>query len=126
MSATHQTKIPFIPSPYKVVLKATFKISTLNLHNPEVIKDLIPDTLMVIAKGAGTDHLSVCDEVLIEDNRQLAMIDFKWNNQSLKAKQKIHAEGKTILGLGSVNIEEYFITSVNNIAGVHTNGSDAN
>ena len=124
MKTTGVTTIPFIPRTNKVVLEATFTVSTLNLFNPDVISSLNPDSVKVVAVGSGIPDIEIGDKVAIMSSKDLFLMDFKWNNQALKVKQKIHSEGKSIIGVTSISTKEYYITDVYNIVGVHTTESN--
>ena len=126
MKSNAQTRIPFTPRAYKVILEATFEVSVLNLFNKDVLSDLQPTHIKVAAIGEGIHDLEINDEVAILSSKDLYLLDFKWNNQSMKVKQNIHNEGKAIIGTGSVKTKEYYITDANNIIGVHDNVNDAN
>lgn len=125
MKSQAQTCIPFTPRPYQVVIECTFEVSILNITNPDVISQLQPKKTRVVAIGEGIHDLEIGDDILIASSKALNLVDFNWNNQSLKTKQNIHTQGKGIIGSGSITAKEYFITNDSNILGVHDNKHDA-
>lgn len=125
MKSQAQTCIPFTPRPYQVVIECTFEVSILNITNQDVISQLQPSKTRVVAIGEGIHDLEIGDDILIASSKALNLVDFKWNNQSLKTKQDIHTKGKGIIGSGSITAKEYFITNDSNILGVHDNKHDA-
>lgn len=125
MKSQAQTCIPFTPRPYQVVIECTFEVSVLNITNPDVISQLQPEKTRIVAVGEGISDLEINDDVLIASTQALNLINFEWNNQALKVKQKIHTQGKAIIGGGSITAKEYFITNDSNILGVHDNNKDA-
>lgn len=125
MKSQAQTCIPFTPRPYQVVIECTFEVSILNITNPDVISQLQPTKTRIVAVGEGISDLEINDDVLVASTQALNLVNFNWNNQSLKVKQNIHAKGKGIIGSGSITAKEYFITNDSNILGVHDNKHDA-
>ena len=125
MKSQAQTCIPFTPRPYQVVIECTFEVSILNITNQDVISQLQPKKTRIVAIGEGIHDLEIGDDILIASSKALNLVDFNWNNQSLKTKQNIHTQGKGIIGSGSITAKEYFITNDSNILGVHDNKHDA-
>ena len=125
MKSQAQTCIPFTPRPYQVVIECTFEVSVLNITNPDVISQLQPQKTRIVAVGEGISDLEIDDDVLVASTQALNLVHFEWNNQALKVKQKIHTQGKAIIGGGSITAKEYFITNDSNILGVHVHTDNA-
>lgn len=92
-SKTMETKIAFSPRGNKVLLRADFEVSTLNILNNEEINKIPAKAYTVMA---------------VAEN----------DTQTLAAKQKVHREGKSIVGVGTVKFSDLVLVDEYSIVGV--------
>lgn len=98
-----------IPRGNKILIRADFKISTLNILNEEIINKTTPESYTIVSCSKDIKDLKPGDEVLLERGYTPMLIDFPWNDQSLRAKQSIHTSGKSIVGASTIKFSEYLL-----------------
>lgn len=108
-SKTMETKIAFSPRGNKVLLRADFEVSTLNILNKAY-------TVMAVAENV--KGLNVGDKVKLENGCIPTLIQMPDDTQTLAAKQKIHREGKSIVGVGTVKFSDFVLVDEYSIVGV--------
>lgn len=97
------------PRGNKILVRADFEVSALNVLNEDIIKTLTPKRYVVVNKSVDIKDLNIGDEVKLNPHTIPIIVDIPGNNQSLKAKQEIHKNGKAIVGVGTVKFSEYII-----------------
>ena len=102
-----ETKITFRPRGNKVLLRADFEVSTLNILNNEEINKIPDKAYTVMAVAENVKGLNVGDKVKLENGCIPTLIQMPGDTQTLAAKQKIHREGKFIVGVGTVKFSEF-------------------
>lgn len=105
-SKTMETKIAFSPRGNKVLLRADFEVSTLTKSY----------TVRAIAENV--KGLKVGDKVKLENGCIPTLIRMPGDTQTLAAKQKVHREGKSIIGVGTVKFSEFVLVDEYSIVGV--------
>lgn len=114
-----KTKIPFQPMGNRIVVRADFKVSTLNILNMEELSKITPEKYTVVAVSDEVTKIQLDDIVRVDSVRGCPrLLNFDWNDQSLETKQNIHQAGKNIVGLGTVPFSEYFIVDVIDVLGI--------
>ena len=108
-SKTMETKIAFSPRGNKVLLRADFEVSTLNILNNEEINKIPAKAYTVIA---------VAEKVKLENGCIPTLIQMPGDTQTLAAKQKVHREGRSIIGVGTVKFSEFVLVDEYSIVGV--------
>ena len=98
-----------MPRGNKVLVRADFKISTLNILNDEIINKTVPESYTVIACSKNIKDIAIGSEVILERGYTPMLIDFPWNDQSLKRKQSIHKNNKSIVGASTITFSEYLL-----------------
>lgn len=113
-SKTMEIKIAFSPRGNKVLLRADFEVS---LNNEEINK--IPaKAYTVMAVAENVKGLNVGDKVKLENGCVPTLIQMPDDTQTLSAKQKVHREGKSIIGVGTVKFSEFVLVDEYSIVGV--------
>ena len=111
--------IPFQPLGNRVVVRADFEVSTLNILNTDEINKLAAKQYIVVAVSDDVECVSVGENVLIDVLRGCPrLMNFDWNDQSLEKKQNYHRSGKAIVGVGTVKFSEYLIVDTIDILGI--------
>lgn len=105
-SKTMETKIAFSPRGNKVLLRADFEVSTLT------------KAYTVIAVAENVKGLNIGDKVKLENGCIPTLIQMPGDTQTLAAKQKVHREGKSIIGIGTVKFSEFVLVDEYSIVGV--------
>lgn len=105
-SKTMETKIAFNLRGNKVLLRADFEVSTLTKAY----------TVMAIAENV--KGLNIGDKVKLENGCIPTLIQMPGDTQTLAAKQKVHREGKSIIGVGTVKFSEFVLVDEYSIVGV--------
>ena len=102
-----ETKIAFSPRGNKVLLRADFEVSTLNILNNEEINKIPAKAYTVMAVAENVKGLNIGDKVKLENGCIPTLIQIPGDTQTLAAKQKIHRDGKSIVGVGTVKFSEF-------------------
>lgn len=113
-----ETKIAFSPRGNKVLLRADFEVSTLNILNNEGINKIPAKSYTVRAIAENVKGLKVGDKVKLENGCIPTLIRMPGDTQTLAAKQKIYREGKSIVGVGTVKFSEFVLVDEYSIVGV--------
>lgn len=117
-SKTMETKIAFSPRGNKVLLRADFEVSTLNILNNEEINKIPAKAYTVMAVAEYVEDLNVGDKVKLENDYIPTLIQMPGDTQTLAAKQKVYREGKSIIGVGTVKFSEFVLVDEYSIVGV--------
>ena len=117
-SKTMETKIAFSPRGNKVLLRADFEVSTLNILNNEEINKIPAKAYTVIAVAENVKGLNIGDKVKLENGCIPTLIQIPGDTQTLAAKQKIHRDGKSIVDVGTVKFSEFVLVDEYSIIGV--------
>lgn len=113
-SKTMETKIAFSPRGNKVLLRADFEV----ILNNEEINKIPAKAYTVIAVAENVKGLNVGDKVKLENSCIPTLIQMPGDTQTLAAKQKVHREGKSIIGVGTVKFSEFVLVDEYSIVGV--------
>ena len=71
-----------------------------------------------MAVAENVKGLNVGDKVKLENGCIPTLIQMPGDTQTLAAKQKIHREGKSIIGVGTVKFSEFVLVDEYSIVGV--------
>ena len=99
-------------------LVADFEVSTLNILNNEEINKIPAKAYTVMAIAENVKGLNIGDKVKLENGCIPTLIQMPGDTQTLAAKQKIHREGKSIVGVGTVKFSEFLLVDEYSIVGV--------
>lgn len=113
-SKTMETKIAFNPRGNKVLLRADFEV----ILNNEEINKIPAKSYTVMAVAENVKGLNIGDKVKLENGCIPTLIRMPGDTQTLAAKQKIHREGKSIVGVGTVKFSEFVLVDEYSIVGV--------
>lgn len=116
-----KTIVDFIPRGDYVLLRADFRISSLNILNDEVINKIPAESYYVVAMSDTVLDLEVGDKVKIEPNIIPILINIPNNTQSLRAKQEVYKSGKAISGVSDITFSEYILVHSYSVIGVWKN-----
>lgn len=117
--------VSFIPRGNKVLVRAEFEVSTLNILNDEVINNTPAKSYTVVAVSDKVIDLHVGDKVKLENGAIPTLISIPNDTQTLRAKQTIHREGKAITGVGTVKFSEYLLVDEYAIVGIWKESSES-
>ena len=117
--------VSFIPRGNKVLVRAEFEVSTLNILNDEVINNIPAKSYTVVAVSDKVIDLHVGDKIKLENGAIPTLISMPNDNQTLRAKQTIHREGKGIAGVGTVKFHEYLLVDEYAIVGIWKESSES-
>lgn len=113
-----QSKINFVPYGNRVLIRADFEVSSLNLLNDEIINKTPAKTCEVVGVGNLVKDITIGQKVFLAKDCRPTLINFDWNNQSLKTKRDIHKSGKSIIGATTISFCEYLIVEPIDILGI--------
>lgn len=113
-SKTMETKIAFSPRGNKVLLRADFEV----ILNNEEINKIPAKAYTVMAIAENVKGLNIGDKVKLENDCIPTLIQMPGDTQTLAAKQKIHRDGKSIVGVGTVKFSEFVLVDEYSIVGV--------
>lgn len=111
---TMETKITFSPRGNKVLLRADFEV----ILNNEEINKIPAKSYTVMSVAENVKGLNVGDKVKLENGCIPTLIQMPGDTQTLAAKQKVHREGKSIIGVGTVKFSEFVLVDEYSIVGV--------
>lgn len=123
-NTTMKENVSFIPRCNKVLVRAEFEVSTLNILNDEEINKIPAKSYTVVAVSDKITDLNVGDKVKLENGAMPTLISMPGDNQTLRAKQKVYREGKAIMGVGTVKFSEYLLVDEYAIVGIWREGSE--
>ena len=113
-SKTMETKIAFNPRGNKVLLRADFEV----ILNNEEINKIPAKAYTVMAIAENVKGLNVGDKVKLENGCIPTLIQMPGDTQTLAAKQKVHREGKSMVGVGTVKFIDVVLVDEYSIVGV--------